>query len=106
MFIKSLVATQARGVYGSGRLAFDIFIRFSIIYHLSIFAMAFEKPLATPIIIPSVFLPFAILAVVARFYARHVRNAGLKIDDWMLLPCLVNPQFLFYEFKVPKATMV
>lgn len=52
--------------------------------------MKYSTPVATPVVLSAVFPPLAILAVIARFYARRLKRAELKVDDWMLIPSLVG----------------
>jgi hypothetical protein len=52
--------------------------------------MAYSTPVATPIVLSAIFPALAIAAVLARFYARHLKNATLWADDWMLIPSLVR----------------
>lgn len=38
----------------------------------------------------SVCFAFAMIAVILRFVARHYSNAGLWLDDWLILPPAVR----------------
>jgi hypothetical protein len=53
--------------------------------------MTFREPVATPVVLGTVFPLLAIAAVLARFWARRKKRMAWRQDDWMLLPALVYP---------------
>jgi uncharacterized membrane protein HdeD (DUF308 family) len=51
--------------------------------------MAYQKPVAIPVALGVTFPLLAILAVIARFWARRKKRMTWRADDWMLVPALV-----------------
>lgn len=36
-------------------------------------------------------LALSVVSVILRFYSRRIQKAPLKVDDWIMIPCLVCP---------------